>query len=772
MNHFAKHRLALALSAISLASAESFAQSASGSEGERLVIDEIIVTAQRRSQSIQDVANSIDAITGSELDALNKTNLEDYITGVGGVGLTRSGSGSIKIGMRGVSAIAQDDYAFAGTVSTAGLYLDDVPIQGAGAVPDLNIYDLQRVEVLKGPQGTLYGEGAMGGAIKMVLNKPDLSEFQAKAEATALDTKNADIGYRVRGAVNLPIIEDRLAARIVGATDEKPGYIDNIATGEDGVNDTETWSLRASVLAQVTDRFSAELLVLHDELDMDALGNEKIALGDLQTDLLEDEYNNVETDIYALTLKYSFDFAEFTSVSSWHQQQRSISQRLPLAIDETILPAFGFPPFGFSANETLEAFDDVETFTQEIRLVSSGDNTLDWTVGAFYRDRDRDVCTFYDSPAALPFNDFVNAIGLGFFAFPQSNFDCAIQPTTGVDILNRTASEGFEQYAVYGEVNYELSETIELTAGVRYFDEEVTFTDKQDGFGFLSFFTAPEVSSTTSDDDTLFKVGVSWTPNEDQLYYFNIAEGFRSGGSNLQAVVTTDPERYRSFQSDDLINYELGAKTTWADGRLTLNGAIYYSDWRDVQSQVFVPAITTALVGVLTSGGDAEVTGVEVQLNYLANENFSMGFSVTAQEAEFTDPTLESNIVPGSQLPNAPDLTASAFAQYQVPTTLGEFVARVEYLHVDEQRTVVEPVFIASPPYDDSTTILPSYDLLNLTLGLRTDNWYVTAFARNLTDERYRLDYGYSTAFIFGSNPDITAVGAPRTLGLTVGVNF
>ena len=225
-----------------------------------LILGFLIQTVTQSVQSIQEVANSINAIAGSDLDTLNKTNMEDFITAIGGVGFTRSGSASIKIGMRGVSAISQDDYAFGGTVSTAGLYLNDVPIQGAGAVPDLNIYDLQRVEVLKGPQGTLYGEGAMGGAIKLVLNQPNLSEFQAKAEAGAFQTKNADVGYRVRGAVNVPLVDDKWAARIVGATDSKPGFIDNIATGEEGVNDTDTWSLRATVLGEVTDKLSVELL--------------------------------------------------------------------------------------------------------------------------------------------------------------------------------------------------------------------------------------------------------------------------------------------------------------------------------------------------------------------------------------------------------------------------------------------------------------------------------------------------------------------------------
>ncbi|MEM1110977.1 MAG: TonB-dependent receptor [Pseudomonadota bacterium] len=770
-----KNRLLTPLACVvSLAVTDMAMAQDSADDSSRLMLEEIIVTAQRREQSIQDVANSIQAFSGEEMDILNQVSMEDYVNSIGGAGFTQSGNGAIKIGIRGVSALTQDEYAFASSTSTTGLYLNDVAIQGGGSLPNLDLYDLNRIEVLKGPQGTLYGEGAMGGAIKMILNSPNLSEFEAKAEATVMDTENADLGYRVRGAINVPIIEDRLAARIVGTTQDTPGWIDNVATGEDGVNDSDSWSLRGLFLWQFTEAFSGELLLMHDEVDTDGYANERIGLGDLETDLLSDEYNEAEFDLYALTFTYEFDFAQFTSVSSYYETERQFRQHTPIGYDTFILaPAFG--PQGWADDEVLDVYQEVETFAQELRLVSAGDEILDWTIGAFYRDRDREYCTRYDTVAALGTNEFLESIGLGSQAFPETQFDCPAQTLSGLDIANREGSETFEQTAVYGEINWEFAEDFELTVGLRWFDEEVEFTDLQESFGLLSFLSIPSSSDSTSESDVLPKVGVSWTPTDDQLYYVNIAEGFRSGGSNLNAALTFEPGRFQSYESDGLINYELGAKTTWDQGRLTLNGVLFYTDWTDIQAFLTVPNIVGNTTQVLAAGGDGEILGLEVELNYQPTANWATGLLFTVQEAEFTDPAEEANVVPDSQLPNAPDLTATVFAQYSQSLDHGDLFARIEYRYVDDQRTVVEPLVPIPPfgpdiePYDDDSTILDSYDLLNLTVGLYADSWYFSGFVHNLTDERYELDRAFGELAL---NPNLNSLGRPRTYGLTVGINF
>ena len=804
LNRYLPATLALA-SAVSLATAEMAMaeETSSSAEYDYFEIQEIIVTAQRRSQSIQDVANSVEAITGDVLDELGKVGLDDYISSVGGVGYTKSGGGSVKLGMRGISPVGQtDQYAFAQTVSTVGVYLDDVAVQGAGSLPDLNLYDMQRIEVLKGPQGTLYGDGAMGGAIKMILNKPDLMAFEAKGEVSAMDTEGADIGHRVRGAVNIPIVEDKLAVRLVGSTSEQKGWIDNIATGEDDINDTDSWSLRATALVQINDNFSAELMVMHDEQDMKGFGDEVIGLSDSKTDMLEDQLNDVEVDLYALTLKYDFGFAELTSITSLFEKERRLATRVSLSLDDFFIPFILYPiasatsdpltalnglPLGFDDNSLLSAIDEEETFSQELRLVSNGDNDIDWTVGLFYRDRERDACSTFDSPAMDDLNQYL--IDTNSFLVtglqPATTIDCAIKPASGLDSTGRIAQETFEQFSVYGELNWEMTETLELTAGFRHFDEEVALSEALSASGaFATFgYASAPASNKAQEDDILFKLGLSWAPTDHQLYFFNIAEGFRSGGTNLQASRTAEPEHYRAYESDSLINYELGAKTTWLDGKLTLNGAIYYSDWSDVQTAISVPTFDlSSEVIVLTPGGDAEVKGIELYTTYLPTESLLMGMSITYQEAEFTDTIAEANIVEDSDLPNSPDLTVSLFAQYTRQLDIGDVFARVEYRHVDDQRSVVEPespyvapLAFGNPDavYNDDSTILPSYDVTNLTIGLRTDTWYVTGYVNNLFDEHYRVAYGYGQSFPSeGANPTMASVGSPRTVGLTVGTNF
>lgn len=722
-------------------------------------VEEIVVTAQRRAQSIQDVANSIEAVAGDKLDELGQVGFEDYVTSIGGVGFTKSASGSTKIGIRGVSAVTQNDYAVAATVSTVGVYVDDVPVQGNGTLPDLNLYDLQRVEVLKGPQGTLYGDGAMGGAIKMILNEPNLAEFEGKAEATFLQSRNGDPGNRLRGVVNIPLVENVLAARIVGSTEDRKGWIDNVATGEQGVNDTKSWSARASVLGQITDAFSIELLFLHDEQKQDGFPEAVDYLGDLQTDLLENQFNHAKVDIYALTLKYDLGFAELSSVSSKFEKYRVFSSRFT---------SFAMPlVFGGFASENFKFEDDEDTFSQEVRLSSVNGETFKWTAGLFYRDRQRDVCGSYSSP-----DPQVPAL------FPVAVPVCSFLPDSGYNVALRKAAESYEQKAVFGELNWTFLQDLELTLGARYFEEEVGFTDAQYTFGPLAAFSAPPQTNRISNQDPLFKIGLGWSLNDDAMVYFNVAEGFRSGGANLGASGTTDPQKYAAFDPDTLINYELGLKSSWMERRLTFNGALYFSDWSDVQAYANVPAAvalpsSSGTVSLLTSAGDAQVKGVELLLSYRATEQLSVGLTSNYQETEFVRITPGANIANGSELPNAPDLTGSMFAEYQLPFSSGEFFGRLDYRYVDSQRTVVE-LSVSPSGYSDAATVLSSYDVADFTFGFRKADWSATVFVNNLTDERYAV--GLGNRFFNGTpatrNPNMRSVGEPRTMGVTIGYKF
>ena len=234
--------------------------------------EEIVVTAERREQGVQDIALPIQLFSGRTLERLGADKFEDYLLQVPGVSLRSQGNGASRIAIRGISNIAASDVGGGNTLSTVGLYLNDVPIQGTSVLPDLALYDVQRIEVLKGPQGTLYGEGAMGGAIKMQLTPPDMSATSARGEATLSTTDGATtLSYAARGVLNLPLAQDRVGLRLVGTYKSDAGFVNNIATGERDYNDRRSWSVRGILAANIAEGFDAELLAMseHGEADGD-----------------------------------------------------------------------------------------------------------------------------------------------------------------------------------------------------------------------------------------------------------------------------------------------------------------------------------------------------------------------------------------------------------------------------------------------------------------------------------------------------------------------
>lgn len=727
-----------------------------------LELEEVVVTAQRREQSIQEVANSLEVIGGGQIDLLGQVEFEDYLNTVSGVGFIKSGEGSNRVALRGIASFNENQYGFSDSVSTVGVYLDDVPIAGSASLPDLALYDLNRIEVLKGPQGTLYGEGAMGGAIRMITNAPRLDALSAKTEATMSSTQHGGMNYQVRGAVNLPIVEDRLAVRLVSSYRDDSGFIDNVATGRDDVNDLKQWSGRMQLRAQLTDRFSADFLYLHDDQEVDGFNRQTFGLGDLQTNLLENEFNDNIVDVGALTLRYDFDVATLSSVSSYSETDRHFSSRFPAGFNN-LLGLFGLTGLA-SPSEALGFDDHAETFTQELRLVSQGDNRVDWIAGAFYRDRERDVCAAADVPVATAANTLLNASGLGAFAFPASSTPCETRPATGLDVLERISQETFEQTALYAETNIELSPQFELTLGARWFDEETTLTDLNTYFGVLSILNAPARQASVSDSDVLFKAGLAWSVSEQQLIYLNASQGFRSGGPNLNSSFIDG--RFTSYRSDSLWNYELGSKSTWLDGRLIVNGAVYFLDWSDIQSSllVFSPLLNNN-VNVWANAGNAEVVGLDLQMTVRPTEALELGASLNLQDAKFTEVVPETQIVADSALPNAPDLTVYGYTQYTWPLAQAKVFARLDYRFVDEQNQ--SPIVIGGNP--DPRT-LKSYSLANLYLGYQTDKWHLTAFVNNVADERAYTEV--TRLLVGGVLPDTAAVIQPRTVGVTVGFNF
>ncbi|MEW6991628.1 TonB-dependent receptor [Colwelliaceae bacterium 6441] len=726
-----KNNLAGAL----IAAIASFGSTAYAQEGNEVTtaekekegVEVITVTASFREQTVLEVPSAIQVFSGDELERKGATGFENYVLSIPAVSFRDQGSGTKRVTLRGVSNISSNDFGAPTSANTVGIYLNDVPLQGTNSLPDLSLFDLERVEVLKGPQGTLYGDGAMGGAIKMITKAPDTEFFEAKFASTVSSTQNGGMNFDVNAAINVPLIEERLAARFVMGLRDKDGFIDNIATGEDDANSSNARSFRATVLANITDETSVEVMMLKDISEVDEHTQINADLGDLEFDGLEDRYTNYEVDLFALTIKHDFGFAELTSVTSQYERERDQVDRS----DFGLAPGVTRSPYVF--------VEQNQAFAQELRLVSTDDNSFNWVIGTMYRDKER----FSDFGLAvdkvdLPILDPTFRDGL----FGRNEYQSQ-------DIL-----ENYKQIGIYGEINYQVTEQLEGIFGARWYKDNNSMSVMQIPG---SLFVFPPVLTETEDKGFLFKAGLSYALSEDHHLYLTAAEGYRTSAPNSNA----DFAGPLFAAPGELWNYELGLKTQWADGRVKFNASTYFIDWSNFQAlvQEFVPLFGFDL-SVLDNGGDAEVKGIELEFAAAITDELTVGATAGFVDSEVVDG--KGGFTTGMPLPNTADTTASAYLEYR--TEIGEgmgIYARADMNYVDDQTTLG---FTAT-----ETTGVPieGYTMGNLRIGIDKGSFGISFFVDNITDERAQLGRGLAGG---GNNLDSNrfTISRPRTIGLTV----
>ena len=716
---------------------------------EETLLEEIVVTAERRTQNEQDVATALQAFTGEGLERRGADGFEDYVLSVPGLSFRDQGAGATRIAIRGVSNVSASDFGVTTPVSTVGLYLNDVPIQGTSQLPDLNLYDLEQIEVLKGPQGTLYGEGAMGGAIRMTLARPDPSEFSARGEIIGSFTEDGGFNNAGRGVVNIPIAEGTTALRIVGTFRDREGFVDNIARDEEDANSSSAHSVRALLRSSPGERVDIEVLAMLSEIEEDDFPNIDSGLGDLELDSSEPRFHEGEFGLYALTVDVDLGFAELTSVTSQTQLDREFLDRLVIAT------AF-FSAFGPVTGDPFYTTTEMESVAQEFRLVSAGDERFDWILGAFYRDKDQVAA---GGATTMPGEHVALNQTLGFLGLPTIP-DSAFVAGAG-DIGFRFVTDRYEQYAAYAEGDLELDDRWSLTVGARWFDEEVTLEDELVFYSILTVASSPYRVVEESSSDVLLKGRLSYRATDDLLFYFTIAEGFRSGGINLQSVFQVGD---LLFESDALLSYELGAKTSWYDGRLVLNGSVYFQDWADIQSNgTDISPLTGRPVNFIGNAGDAEVVGLEAQLSARPNDRLTFGLTFGYADSELTSALADA--VVGADLPNVPEFTMSASLEYVFPFGgLGDGFARLDVQHTDDQFTRIQRI-------NDATGFpVDSYVIGQFRIGFRNERgWGADLFVDNLWDERATIGRGRTATGSFNS-PDRFVINRPRTIGIVLRV--
>ncbi len=654
-------------------------------------LEEIVVTAQKREERLLDVPISMAAITEGAMRDAGATQLSSILAAVPGVGIVDSGSSQQTIEIRGISA-AQGN-------STVGYYLDELPFSflGMTALPDVRTYDLKRIEILRGPQGTLYGDGSLGGTIRMLTNDPDLTRMQASVDLLGATTKDGASSHSEQGMFNLPLMQDSLGLRLVGSHEKIGGWVDNLATGVKDQNDRTADTFRGKIRYALGDRLDIVLSGWHTK---ETVAGDATSLPDRTTpDPLT--YNTTRYDLYGATIRYSFDAVDLVSATS----------RMKLVNDQFLPDYFGFGLFDTIESETV--------LNQELRLTSRGSGPFRWSSGLSFRQVE------LHTDLTLP--------GLGFL---QNQFH---------------RSNGA---ALFGEATWSATQQLDLTLGLRLFQDKQLFREPVDPALLALIQTLdPTFTGTTrpSFHSVNPKLNIAYHPSSNWLVYGNVAKGFRTGQAqpviSLELAILANPPLIVpvGIEPEKLWSYEIGTKGTLADGSVELEADVFYNHWSNIQTLVF-PA---PRVGALVNGGPARTQGFETSLAWMPVAGLRLQLAGSYVNAKYLEDVANTNIHDGDRIPHVPKFTLSASANYRWALTEGlEGLVRADFAHASERTDTVN----LAVPSDAVNSI-------NLRLGLEGRAWGAYLSAENLTDEDKAIDAAQS------GNLGQARL-RPRTLGL------
>jgi iron complex outermembrane recepter protein len=744
------------------------------------VLQEVIVTATRRSERLQDVPESITAFDSQAIAIRGLQQMDDYARLVPGLAISQREPGGTTVVFRGVTTSGLNF----GSVSSSALYLDEQPITASGRSPDPRLIDIERVEALRGPQGTLYGASSQSGTLRVITNKANTQEFDAWAEAQLSSTSDGGVGHDVSAMVNVPLVQDTLAVRLVGFSSEDAGFIDRVLSDSPGgtytnanvvdedVNSVKTTGGRASLHWNPADNVNATLGVVFQDVEADGHGDITRGAGDLKQVRFEEEGLDDKWYQMALTLNAGLSFGDVVVSASYFDRdfryeadatdyEFSFNQNA-IAYDSPVYD-FGGDPRGFATNH-----EDTRITTFEARLASRADSTSrwGWIVGAFYSqdhgetEFDSFVRGYEDTPAFEYFD-----------AYEQELTGDPLAPTERW-FLGRYDTE-LDQTAIFGELSFDVTDDFTITAGGRWFDYERKFGQHQEQPEGFSGFSLLDDTRGSSDDGTVTKLNFTYKLDSDRLVYATYSEGFRVGGSNPLKEASALP---RDYKSDELMNYELGLKSEWLDHRLRLNVAAYYMEWQDFSVQVEDPQPAVFQLGFVNLP-TAEIKGIETELAVTFSQQWQLDAAISYNDAKTAEASTLSvtdedgevftfAVSDGARLPVTPDWSGSLGLEFRPDMRLMEArpFARFDYSYVGASVNSLEGIesIVSGNPVERQD----AYDISNLRFGLEADNWTGSIFINNLFDERAEL---------FLSNRwkvQRQAVNRPRTVGVQFRYNF
>ncbi len=789
-----RSRIAREVSAsiLALAIATPLGASAQENSDQDVGLEEIVVTASRRSESSQDVAIALQAISETKLDELRIDSFNDYVGLIPGVNASGQGPGKQEVFIRGISpGRTAVRIASLGSEPSVATYLDETPISYAGRNIDLYATDLGRIEVLKGPQGTLFGASSQAGTLRLISNKPEFNEFSVGVTVDVSDTSGGEGSLSVEGYVNFPLVDDKLAARIAVYNSDQGGYIDNIAATrqiplsnpgfggtvpstrataensalvEDDFNDAEYTGFRASIKGQINDNWDATLQVVSQSLDTEGIFDFEpdVSPGDeLNVQTFTRDFGEDEVDLVSLTVNGALGDLDLVYNGSYTERTfEGQTDYTGYANNGPFIPYYictpGYDSCGSPALFTASFFE-TERSVHEVRIATDSDRQLSFIGGVYYDDQQTIERSDFTYPASTLVGFQPN------LPIPDAFASDPNVRAPGVTFFNDFLSDR-EELSFFGSLAYKVSDTVTATLGARRYSIDIGLRG-QSSFNFrtpgpfgnnvdqiLAGQTPTELS------DTIFKLNVSWNASDDVLLYATYSEGFRSGGFNRNGGGGSGAVNIPFFfESDNVNSYELGWKTQFADNTVRLNGAVYYTDFTDLQQGVLDFSIDNS--SFFDNVGDAEVQGLELDLTWAPTDALSVFGSFSYIDSELVElPPTITNISPaGSELPFAPETQWTLGARYEQEFAGFSGYAQTVVKYTDDRFSSL--VEIARFPLD-------SYTQVDASIGARMGNWNGSLYVDNLSDERGQLDIG-APDLIFRINPI-----RPRTIGIRVSYDY
>ena len=727
----------------------------------------VVVTATRRSETLQKVPMAITALTDEDIQRQHMQDFADYAAAVPGLSAVGSGPGLTELSIRGISSGSGQ------AVASVGIYIDDTPFGsssayavGAALTPDIDPSDLQRVEVLRGPQGTLYGAGALGGVVRFITTPPDTQSFDGHLEFGTSSVTGGGTGFDVHAMVNLPLVVDKLALRVNAYHTTTPGFINDAGLGRKDVNQSDVTGTRASLLWTPTEKTSLRFTALAQNLKSE--GSPSVALdpttlkplyGDLQqrnaalgADALVAHYR-----LYNATLKSDFGWAKLTSSTSYSTLRATINTDATSFLNLTSFTAPNGHPLSTLEQEPVSQ----SKVTQEFRLSSPDDQTVTWLGGLFFTHEIGNVVQ--NIPTADYYTGRIAASPFG------NPVEATRQPSS------------YLAYAAYGSATWHITDRFDVEAGLRYSHDKQHYVEYLFGSPALGLPAVPtvQVDNRSADSSTTFSFTPQFHINNNNMLYARVASGFLPGGPNV--VVVGTPNVPPTFSPTELTDYELGLKSTLMDDRLQVDLSAYHINWTKIPLLTYANGFT-----FLESGGQAKSNGLEATIAFVPVHGLKLSVNAAYNKATLSkDAPFPSNGKSGDPLPYAPKFNLGLSGDYDFALGNGWLgYVGASFQHVGSRSTDYAfnyPVLPSPLPPLPASSRVPSYNTVSLRAGVNVGAWSVDLYVKNLTNERGIVQASGFQNFvavsgrlnpITGRTEDNATIITPRMFGLSVSRSF